>query len=90
MKACGVVGIWRILAIGVRCRSGRDVFEAGCGTGLLLKEAALVARSAVGLDLSRGMLSNAPTKTDELQMRTFWRRWHQLVSDNPALELTGP
>ena len=27
MKACGVVGIWRILAIGVRCRSGRDVFE---------------------------------------------------------------
>ena len=41
-------------------------------------------------DLSRGMLSNAPTKTDELQMRTFWRRWHQLVSDNPALELTGP
>ncbi|HEY4186902.1 MAG TPA: class I SAM-dependent methyltransferase [Polyangia bacterium] len=38
---------------------GRDVFEAGCGTGLLLKEAALVARSAVGLDLSRGMLSQA-------------------------------
>ncbi len=38
---------------------GRDVFEAGCGTGLLLKEAARVARSAVGLDLSRGMLGAA-------------------------------
>jgi SAM-dependent methyltransferase len=37
----------------------RDVFEAGCGTGLLLKEAALVARSAVGLDLSRGMVAQA-------------------------------
>jgi ubiquinone/menaquinone biosynthesis C-methylase UbiE len=39
--------------------TGRDVFEAGCGTGLLLKEAALVARSAVGLDLSRGMVAQA-------------------------------
>lgn len=39
--------------------AARDVFEAGCGTGLLLKEAALVARSAVGLDLSRGMLGQA-------------------------------
>ena len=38
---------------------GRDVFEAGCGTGLLLREAGMVARSAVGLDLSRGMLSTA-------------------------------
>jgi ubiquinone/menaquinone biosynthesis C-methylase UbiE len=38
---------------------GRDVFEAGCGTGLLLREAAQVARSAVGLDLSRGMLGAA-------------------------------
>src|SRR3954454_20298898 len=42
-----------------RYGQGRDVFEAGCGTGLLLKEAALVARSAVGLDLSRGMLAQA-------------------------------
>jgi ubiquinone/menaquinone biosynthesis C-methylase UbiE len=42
-----------------RYGSGRDVFEAGCGTGLLLKEAALVARSAVGLDLSRGMVAQA-------------------------------
>jgi ubiquinone/menaquinone biosynthesis C-methylase UbiE len=42
-----------------RYGQGRDVFEAGCGTGLLLKEAARVARSAVGLDLSRGMLGQA-------------------------------
>lgn len=42
-----------------RYGSGRDVFEAGCGTGLLLKEASAVARSAVGLDLSRGMLGQA-------------------------------
>ncbi|MPZ35028.1 MAG: Rieske 2Fe-2S domain-containing protein [Rhodospirillales bacterium] len=41
-------------------------------------------------DISRGMLSNAPTKTDELQMRTFWRRWRQLVSGDPSLELVGP
>jgi ubiquinone/menaquinone biosynthesis C-methylase UbiE len=39
--------------------AGRDVFEAGCGTGLLLREAASFARSAVGLDLSRGMLAPA-------------------------------
>jgi SAM-dependent methyltransferase len=39
--------------------SGGDVFEAGCGTGLLLREAAAVARTAVGLDLSRGMLGPA-------------------------------
>jgi SAM-dependent methyltransferase len=39
--------------------AGGDVFEAGCGTGLLLREAAAFARSAVGLDLSRGMLGPA-------------------------------
>ena len=42
-----------------RYGTGRDVFEGGCGTGLLLKETADVARSAVGLDLSRGMLKQA-------------------------------
>src|SRR5215471_20948048 len=42
-----------------RYGTGKDVFEAGCGTGLLLREAAAVARSAVGLDLSRGMLAPA-------------------------------
>jgi ubiquinone/menaquinone biosynthesis C-methylase UbiE len=39
--------------------TGRDILEAGCGTGLLLKEASRVGRSAVGLDLSRGMLARA-------------------------------
>jgi ubiquinone/menaquinone biosynthesis C-methylase UbiE len=42
-----------------RYGTGGDVFEAGCGTGLLLRETAQVARSAVGLDLSRGMLRQA-------------------------------
>ena len=42
-----------------RYGAGKDVFEAGCGTGLLLREAAEVARSAGGLDLSRGMLTPA-------------------------------
>src|ERR687884_593728 len=42
-----------------RYGAGKDVFEAGCGTGLLLREAATVARRAVGLDLSRGMLRPA-------------------------------
>jgi SAM-dependent methyltransferase len=42
-----------------RYGEGRDVFEAGCGTGLLLREAAKFARTAVGLDLSRGMLGPA-------------------------------
>jgi ubiquinone/menaquinone biosynthesis C-methylase UbiE len=39
--------------------TGRDILEAGCGTGLLLEEAARVGRTVVGLDLSRGMLSQA-------------------------------
>lgn len=38
---------------------GGDVFEAGCGTGLLLRGASEVARRAMGLDLSRGMLQAA-------------------------------
>lgn len=42
-----------------RYGAGRDILEAGCGTGLLLAEAARVARSAIGLDLSRGMLARA-------------------------------
>jgi SAM-dependent methyltransferase len=45
-----------------RYGAGKDVFEAGCGTGLLLREAAGVARSAVGLDLSRGMLRPAQAR----------------------------
>ena len=39
--------------------SGASVLEAGCGTGLILKEVAPLARRAVGLDLSTGMLHKA-------------------------------
>lgn len=42
-----------------RYGEGRDIFEAGCGTGLLLRETVSFARSAIGLDLSRGMLGAA-------------------------------
>ena len=42
-----------------RYATGREVVEAGCGTGLLLREVAGFARSAVGVDLSRGMLAAA-------------------------------
>jgi SAM-dependent methyltransferase len=42
-----------------RFGQGRDVLEAGCGTGLLLRETTGFARTAVGLDLSRGMLASA-------------------------------
>lgn len=45
-----------------RYGTGADVFEAGCGTGLLLREVAGFARRAVGLDLSRGMLTAAQAR----------------------------
>jgi p-cumate 2,3-dioxygenase alpha subunit len=33
-------------------------------------------------DISRGMLrEESALATDELQMRTFWRRWHDLITD---------
>lgn len=38
---------------------GLDVVEVGCGTGLLLERAARFARSAIGVDLSAGMLAKA-------------------------------
>ncbi len=37
----------------------RDVLEVGCGTGLILERLARVARRAVGVDLSPGMLEHA-------------------------------
>lgn len=37
----------------------RDVLELGCGTGLILKEIAPIARRAVGIDISPGMLEKA-------------------------------
>jgi p-cumate 2,3-dioxygenase alpha subunit len=38
-------------------------------------------------DLSRGMLTEdgpSPAKQDELQMRTFWRRWRDLLAGAPV------
>ena len=43
--------------------SGADVCEIGCGTGLLLKEVAPVARRTLGVDLSRNMLSQAQKRS---------------------------
>jgi len=31
-------------------------------------------------DISRGMLRENPSISDELQIRTFWRRWHELLT----------
>lgn len=41
-------------------------------------------------DVSRGMLQANPTKTEELQLRTFWRRWNQQMTNGSAEELVGP
>ncbi len=38
---------------------GREVLEVGCGTGLLLRRFAEIAKRAVGVDLSPGMLARA-------------------------------
>ena len=38
-------------------------------------------------DISRGMLTEdgeSPAKQDELQMRTFWRRWRDLLAGEPV------
>ena len=32
-------------------------------------------------DISRGMKRERPSMTDELQMRAFWRRWNQLMTE---------
>ncbi|MBK8258906.1 MAG: methyltransferase domain-containing protein [Polyangiaceae bacterium] len=42
-----------------RFGTGGDVLEVGCGTGLLLARAAEFAKTAVGVDLSPGMLERA-------------------------------
>lgn len=43
----------------LRFARGGSVLEAGCGTGLILKELRRHARRAVGVDLSGGMLAQA-------------------------------
>jgi p-cumate 2,3-dioxygenase alpha subunit len=41
-------------------------------------------------DVSRGMLLEKQSKTEELALRTFWRRWHQMLTNDMAEELVGP
>ena len=42
-------------------------------------------------DCSRGMRMERPSKTEELQLRTFWRRWAQLMSgSSDTSTLAGP
>ena len=41
---------------------GRDILEIGCGTGMILKELAPVARNAIGIDISPGMLKQAKAR----------------------------
>jgi ubiquinone/menaquinone biosynthesis C-methylase UbiE len=45
-----------------RYGAGRDLVEVGCGTGRILARAASFARSAVGVDLSAGMLAQASAR----------------------------
>jgi ubiquinone/menaquinone biosynthesis C-methylase UbiE len=42
--------------------SGKRVLEAGCGTGILLHHVANVAKEAVGVDLSTGMMQHARSR----------------------------
>ncbi|MEZ4368628.1 MAG: class I SAM-dependent methyltransferase [Kofleriaceae bacterium] len=52
------------LEVGLVERYGadKDVLEVGCGTGLILGRARAFARSATGIDLSAGMLSQATAR----------------------------
>ncbi len=42
--------------------SGRDVLEVGCGTGLILRATSPLARRAIGVDVSSGMLGVAAAR----------------------------
>jgi p-cumate 2,3-dioxygenase subunit alpha len=44
-----------------------------------------VNREVEWSDLSRGMKREQPLATDDLQLRTFWRRWNQLMTEPAAL-----
>lgn len=46
----------------LRYGTGKDVLEAGCGTGLILGRVAGQARAAHGVDLSAGMLAKAAAR----------------------------
>jgi benzoate/toluate 1,2-dioxygenase alpha subunit len=41
------------------------------------------SRELAWSDISRGMLKAHPNSTDEIQMRTFWRRWNELMTGEP-------
>ncbi len=45
-----------------RYGAGKDVFEVGCGTGLILHRVTQFARTAAGIDLSGGMLAKAAAR----------------------------
>jgi len=45
----------------------------------------LVNREVEWSDLSRGMKREQPLATDDLQLRTFWRRWNQLMTEREPL-----
>ncbi|MBL0216437.1 MAG: class I SAM-dependent methyltransferase [Myxococcales bacterium] len=45
-----------------RYGAGKDVFEVGCGTGLILHRVTRFARTAAGIDLSGGMLAQAAAR----------------------------
>jgi hypothetical protein len=40
-------------------------------------------------DISRGMSSAAPTITDELQMRAFWRQWYHQIQGRDGFAASG-
>lgn len=43
-------------------------------------------REVAWSDISRGMKREQPLPTDELQMQTFWRRWHELMTLPPSAQ----
>lgn len=43
-------------------------------------------REVMWSDISRGMNRAQPITTDELQMRAFWRRWHELLTGRPIAQ----
>jgi hypothetical protein len=43
-----------------------------------------VNRQVEWSNFSRGMKSEQPLPTDDLQLRTFWRRWNQLMTEPKA------